>query len=833
MIFKEQYNKLLSEKKQTLSTLSEESVCLLTQLANPDKWFEAMAVCEAAVDAGKLDDNILNLRKKMFSFGNELHSSVKLSDEDYAEWFTQLVEFNKKLADAGVAEAWVELCSLYENARFPHRDLAKSEEYAFKGVSLDIPLALALVGYHLYYGIGFATLDKEKGRELILRAKEKNFEKADMYILLMENDLDIDLATYIQKVKDYNSAAQPDSHIWHFLGDIYYEKFKDPEKAVEAYNKGIEASNDPYCNYRKAFAILNEDTAGAKDEALHMLEYAYEWNVIDAAEALGQYYCLNEEDIDMEKAVEWLKKAISYYNSHAMLDLACIYLYNDEYKDIEMGREYIDLAVESGNIKALSEKAFFLLETDEDNTNIPLAKELLEKACEAGDGYAAYRLGCGYQNAEFSETRDYETAFNYYLLGAERNYLYAVELLGFYYKKGLGVKVDPQKAVEYYRKAVERGSNYAQIELSLCYEEGFGVEQDLNTAFELLKLAAASNNQHAHNKLGYYYLNGAVDEPDFDKAFEHFSKAAEAGNFDAMYNMGRMYKYAIGRPANPGLAVEYFEKAAEGGDVDANIEMGVSHEYEYGGLEFDAEKIMKYMTSAAERGHSFAQYKLGLYYYHGLGGTDIAKSLEYLKKACENGSIHAAAALGEHFLYACSDENGDSKNEAFKYYKHAAEKDYISEGIGLCYQYGIGVERSESEAFKYFLIAAGRDCIAAKYRLGICYKYEVGTTKNLAEAYKWLLQAAEEGSRAAEYEIAMMLLDGEGVAMNPEKGLEWLHKSAEDEYDEAQFELGNCYLIGRGVEENEIQAVYWYQKAAENGNEKAQKIIGKHSNKRR
>jgi len=830
MTFKEQYQQLLSDKKQNVSTLSESAVSIISQLNTPDKWFEAMAICEAVLDTGKLDENLLKLRKEMFFQGKELHASVNLSDDDYSQWLNQVVAFNKKLADAGVTEAWAELASLYDNARYPHRDYKKAEEYMLKGVEIEDALALGLHGYHLFYGVGFAKVDKKEGMKLMLKSKALGFDRAEVYLLSAEFEDNANPEDYEARIKEYLSRATPENQIWYLLGDLYHDKFNDLNKAIEAYNKGIEVSDSPYCKYKMALAILNDETEGDKDASIEWMKEAFEWNMSYAGNFLGQFYYYNKEYYDVDSAIEWYEKAIAYYNAGAMFNLSLIYVYNEDYKDVAKGIKYLDMAIDQDFYRAMNEKAYLLLESDDVERNIPLAKELLEKAYEAGESYAAYRLGLGYQNAEFSEEKDYETAFKYYNVGAERGHLYAIEMLGRYLRTGVVGEPNPEKAVEYYNKAIEMDSNYARVELALCYEDGTGVEQDDNKAFELYKIAAENEYTFAHVKLGYYYLNGVVGEPDLDKAFEHFSIAAEQGHADALYNVGRMYKYEIGRPENPELALDFFRKAAEEGDEDASIELGQAYECEYGGLEFDPQKAMEYMNYAAENGHPYAQYKMGCYHYYGMIEENIEKGLEYLNKGYEGGSPLAALTLGDHHLYSGAEDV--DYNDAFQYYKNAEEKDYISEGIGLCYLYGIGVDKNDSEAFKYFTIAADRGYTAAKYRLGLCYKYENGTTKNLAEAYKWLLEAAQEENRNAEYEVGMLLLEGEGVAMDAEKGIEWLSKAAENEQDDAQFELGNCYLVGKGVNEDEVQAMYWYQKAAENGNEQAQKIIGKRNRKR-
>jgi TPR repeat protein len=830
MEFEINYLKLLADKKQNLTSLSEDADRLITSLDVSDKWIEAMAVCEAALDAGLLDDKILALRKEMFFDGRELHSVANLNSEDYAAWFNTIINLNKKFADAGVAEAWAELGSLYFNARTSHQSFNEYEKCMLKGIELEDPLAMSLYGYHMYSSLDRTEDIRQKALDLMNRAKEKNFDRAKIYLLICELDTGIDPAAYVQKIEDYNSTAEPCNQLWSVLGDVYSDKLDNVEKSIEAYNKGIEMSGSPYCKYKKAIAIMNGITEGSIDDAISMLEAAYEWNVIHAADFLGQYYSFDEKARDIAKAIEWYKKAIAYGSQHSMLNLSLIYLYNDKHADTDEGFACIDMAIEDGNTRAMCEKAYFMLESGEENKNVPAAKKLLEQAYDAGDGYAAYRLGYGYQIAEFADSCDYETAFKYYCAGAERGNINATELAGRYSRMGFAGEPDPVKTVEYYRKAIEMGSKYAKTELASCYETGFGVPENYDRALELLNEAANENDPRAHTRLGYHYISGIHTAPDYSKAFGHFSKAADAGDPAAMYELGRMYKYSIGRPENSELALKFFKKAASCGDPDANIEMGLSYESEYGGVEFDGEKAIQHMSAAAELNHPFALYKLGIYYYYGLTEQDIDKGVEYLKKAYDNGSPYASATLGDYFIYGHND--GDASN-AFNYYSFAAENDHITEGIGLCYQFGIGVEQSDAQAFKYYSIAAERHNTAAKFRLGMCHKNEIGTVKNLAEAYRYLAMAAEEGHRTAQYEAAMMLINGDGVPVRMDKGMEWLARAAEQEQDDAQLELGNCYLTGRGVEEDEIQAMYWYQKAAENGNEHAQKITGRRDRSRR
>ena len=110
---------------------------------------------------------------------------------------------------------------------------------------------------------------------------------------------------------------------------------------------------------------------------------------------------------------------------------------------------------------------------------------------------------------------------------AEQGHKLSQNRLGIYYKRGLGVESNPQKAVEYYLRSADQGHTAAQWNLALCYEKGDGVEQDYESSFIWLQKAAEQGNMQAQKKLGDYYEQGLGVEKDSIKAEEWHKKAKE------------------------------------------------------------------------------------------------------------------------------------------------------------------------------------------------------------------------------------------------------------------------------------------------------------------
>ena len=833
------YASLLQKHKDNISTLRDDAKVLIEKDDYTDKndWLDALAICDAALQNNQVDDDIKELYDQIYGMNWNKYVSMDYDDTDYDYWFNLNDDINERFIKAGVKQAYCEQADLYGNARRGYRDLKKKVEFLKKGVEQEDPASLGDYGYALYHGYPeYGAADKEKGLAYVKRAKELGYKVSDVLLLYIDFYNNPENPENEQKIKDFIDKTEDIKRKpYHLLADFYL-RINDFDKAVQAMKDGIDAGGH-YSEYLLGLYMLNGRIENAdKVEGIRLCSRAYDYNVIYAASFLGNYYLYaNDENSSIDKAIEWHEKAALYCYADSTFELACLYLYNENYKDVAKGLKYLEQSIEDGGHRALSEKAYLILETDILPNDPAQAKALLEKAMDMGNEYAPYRLGLGYQNAEFGGEPDYKKALELFELGAERNHLYSIELAGNYYRVGVGGEDEEsnKKAVDYLSRARDMNSNYGRVELAFCYESGIGVEKDYQKAFDLFKEAADNNYPYANSKMAVYYEDGIIGKEDLEEAFKQYSIAAEAGIPDAVYNKGRYYKYAVGMPENPAEAMKLFEQAAEAGSAPGLVEMALAYEQEYGGTEFDAQKAMDYMTRAAEMNYAYAQYKVASYHYYGLIETDVEKAVDWYTRAYNQGYPFAAVMLGDIYLYNIKGTEEPEYEKAIEYYKYAESQGVVTEGLGVCYDYGLGVEENETEAFKYYTLGANDGYTAAKYRLGLAYKYGRGTTVNMEEAYRWLSDAANDGNFNSQYETAMMLLNGDGVAQDEAQGVQMLMKVAEEDHDSAQFELGNCYLSGRGVEEDEVQAMYWYQKAADNGNEQAQKITGKRDRRKR
>ena len=169
-----------------------------------------------------------------------------------------------------------------------------------------------------------------------------------------------------------------------------------------------------------------------------------------------------------------------------------------------------------------------------------------------------------------------------------------------------------------------------------------------------------------------------------------------------------------------------------------------------------------------------------------------------------------------------------SDAEAVKWYRKSAEQGYAiaQNRLGNMYQKGRGVEQSNVEAVKWYRKSAEQGNATAQFNLGWMYENGRGVEKSNTEAVKWFRKSAEQGDAIAQNKLGYMYQNGRGVEQSNVEAVKWFRKSAEQGNAAAQFNLGWMYQKGRGVEQSDMEAVKWYRKSAEQGAAIAQLLLG-------
>jgi TPR repeat protein len=96
--------------------------------------------------------------------------------------------------------------------------------------------------------------------------------------------------------------------------------------------------------------------------------------------------------------------------------------------------------------------------------------------------------------------------------------------------------------------------------------------------------------------------------------------------------------------------------------------------------------------------------------------------------------------------------------------------------LGIMYESGQGVLRSDAEAIKWYRKAAEQDDAVAQFNLGVMYAK--GVSPNHAEAALWYRLAADHGLAGAQFNLGMMYAEGQGVCQNDVQAHMWLDLAA-------------------------------------------------------
>jgi formylglycine-generating enzyme required for sulfatase activity len=118
------------------------------------------------------------------------------------------------------------------------------------------------------------------------------------------------------------------------------------------------------------------------------------------------------------------------------------------------------------------------------------------------------------------------------------------------------------------------------------------------------------------------------------------------------------------------------------------------------------------------------------------------------------------------------------------------------------------------------LAESGR--LRAQLDLGLLYEAGRGVPRSDKNALLWFIKAAEQGHTDTQYKVGKFFAEGNGVNVSYAVAAEWFLMAARRGHVDAQFSIAEMYFSGSGVEESFEKAEIWYAKAEKQGHPKAE-----------
>ncbi|KAJ3390525.1 hypothetical protein HDU84_007376 [Entophlyctis sp. JEL0112] len=538
-----------------------------------------------------------------------------------------------------------------------------------------------------------------------------------------------------------------------------------------------------------AVPVLNSKSNLERDDGLpsilHQYLQAAEIGDADSMVEIGKAFAEGSGGLEkhIDHALTWLLLAADKQNTEAM---------------VTIGKLYFDFSVL--NWEARGRERSKSTEEEMRARHLSLAVDWFRLASHYDDLEGMVNLAKCYEYGR-GVPKNLEIAFAYYHAAALRGYPAAMNLVGWFYQKGAGVRKSPVEACKWYRKAAESGISDGEENLGIAYCYGTcgdyvnriegahwlwaaAMGAQVKSAFELATLIAKGKD--------------CLREP--PKAFEWMLCAAEGGMVRAMERVASWLVEGYGCTQDQRSAVAWYDRAIKGGSVTSLISLGALME-----------------TSAS--------YDLAILHY---------------TRAAEKGDIR-----GKFHLAKCQETgHGIPQNitEAFEKYlsiiqSHTSQNPAPPEcffRIGQCYEYGKGVPQDYTAAVKYY--NDSKNFIPSCFALARIYQNGVKdlVEKNSEKAWKLYEYAANCGHPVGAYQIGMSYLN----RAESEKRDDWveaaatnLRKAAAEEYAPAKTKLAALILSDSKRFGSPEEAIQLLHEASNLGNPDAKEMLARMYNR--
>jgi TPR repeat protein/CHAT domain-containing protein len=288
-----------------------------------------------------------------------------------------------------------------------------------------------------------------------------------------------------------------------------------------------------------------------------------------------------------------------------------------------------------------------------------------------------------------------------------------------------------------------------------------------------------------------------------------------------------MYENGYGTHRSFAEALRWYRRAADHGHTFAQYNLGVMYSKGRGVTRDDAEAL-RWFRKAADQGSAEAQTGLGVMYYEGRGvGQDYIEAARWYRRAAVQGYVYAEFNLGTMFEKGKGVIHDDAK--ALQLYRDAAANGDASAQahVGIFYRDGQGVPRDYEKAILWFQRSANLRDADGQDNLGDMYENGHGVAQDYFEAARWYRKAADQGYARGEYNLGTMYENGRGVAQDYAEAARWYRLAADQDDADAQYNLGTLFFNGRGVHQDYVEAVRWYIASARGGNDTSREIVSR------
>lgn len=206
--------------------------------------------------------------------------------------------------------------------------------------------------------------------------------------------------------------------------------------------------------------------------------------------------------------------------------------------------------------------------------------------------------------------------------------------MALFYIKGIGTRIDYEKAAKWMTLASEQNLDSAQHALAIMYDHGLGVNKDETMAAKLYIQAADNGHVAAMHNIGVRYLIGQGIGRDYKKAFEYLDRAYQHGFIPSCGVLGDMYLKGDGVERDVMRGLVMIQVAADKFNSPLAQHLLARMYLDGEHVQQDVEIGMSYMRKSADQCYPTAQFDLSQLYKEGrFVPKNDALSLMWLQKA--------------------------------------------------------------------------------------------------------------------------------------------------------------------------------------------------------